>query len=380
MYKVVKDIIIITSIFPPDHGGPASYVPTIANEMNLRGKNILAIITLSDDLEYFSDKEYEFPIIRIRRSMNRLMRMVFTIQKIYKYSKNVDIVFVNGLVLESIIACKILSRKKLVTKVVGDLIWEKYSRTKKENISLDEFQKIKLTFYWDFLRKLQKKYISLSDYIICPSKYLTKIVLDWGIDNKKVRLIYNSCPHKIENQQNQKINYDVITVCRLVPWKGIFSLIKVCERLDLSLLIVGDGPLMKSIKIIAKQSKNKITLLGHIPKDKIMNALTSAKTFVLNSSYEGLPHVVLEAKAAGVPVIATSAGGTPEIIDHKTNGLLIPVGNEKKLEQSIQIILNDIALKNKLIKNSFSQLKSFTLESQIDETLKIFDQAINNKY
>ena len=65
-----------------------------------------------------------------------------------------------------------------------------------------------------------------------------------------------------------------------------------------------------------------IKFVGHVSSSQVHHYLTCAKVFVLNSSYEGLPHVVLEAFAAYTPVVATSVGGTPEIITSGTNGLL----------------------------------------------------------
>ena len=64
---------------------------------------------------------------------------------------------------------------------------------------------------------------------------------------------------------------------------------------------------------------------------------------VLNSTYEGLPHVVLEAIAAGIPVIATDAGGTGEVVEHQVTGLLVRVGDSAGLRAAIEELCGFLA-------------------------------------
>ena len=134
------NILIVTGIFPPDHGGPASYTSFIARELIAKGIGISGLVTLSDQID-FKD-ELDIPVVRILRKSPRLFRMFKTISIIYKMSKDADVVYLNGLVLEGIIACKLLSRTPVVIKVVGDLIWEKYknSEVSSKSLSIENLQ------------------------------------------------------------------------------------------------------------------------------------------------------------------------------------------------------------------------------------------------
>src|SRR5581483_1681172 len=103
------------------------------------------------------------------------------------------------------------------------------------------------------------------------------------------------------------------------------------------LLIAGDGPMRAELEGLARSrgAAERVFFLGQIPHAQVQSLLGRADLFVLNSSYEGLPHVVLEAMAAGTPVIASNAGGTGEVVEHNRTGVLVPVGDDAALKAAI---------------------------------------------
>ena len=98
--------------------------------------------------------------------------------------------------------------------------------------------------------------------------------------------------------------------------------------------------------------KEKIKLCGI--SNNIKGELEKAKLFVLSSNYEGMPNVLIEAMAMGLPVISTDCpcGGPREIIENGKNGILVPTGDEKELEKEIIKILKDNEYANFLGKNA----------------------------
>lgn len=341
------NVLIVTGIFPPDHGGPASYVPTIATELTKLGHNVIQVITLSDTLEH--PHQYPFPVLRLARNQSRLLRMIKTIRAVHSFAKNADVVYVNGLVLESVIATKILCKRPFVVKVVGDLIWERASQQEFSNVNLDDFQTLKLPLKWRALRKLQAWYIDQADNIIVPSNYLAKIVSGWGVSAKKITTILNAVQlHSLDTPATPIA--DVVTVARLVPWKGLDILIDVCARNHWQLNIVGDGPDRATLEALANKLSAQVTFVGHVSKSQVSHEIRKAKVFVLNSSYEGLPHVVLEAKAANVPVVATAVGGTPDTITHGIDGWLVKFGDKSELATTIEMVLSDEELRKVTVK------------------------------
>lgn len=357
-------ILLVTGIFPPDHGGPASYVPMIASELKARNHEIVAIVTLSDRLD---GNGYDFPIIRLRRAMWRPFRVVRTIWTIIRYARRADVTYLNGLALEGIMATRLFSRRRVLVKVVGDLIWEKARNASAVSLDLDEFQAAKLPLHWRLLRRLQGIYTGLADTVIVPSAYVGAIVRGWGVDPAKIRVIHNAVPLPPPGRISPR--YDLITVARLVPWKGIADLIDVAAANGWSLRIVGDGLLMPELTSQAKTSGADISFAGHVSPDRICEELRSAHLFVLNSSYEGLPHVVLEAKAAGIPVIATAAGGTGEIMRHDVDGWIMPVGSRESLTQAIRHLLSHADVRARLAERGREQVvRDHSLRKLVDDT------------
>lgn len=369
-------VLIVTGIFPPDHGGPASYVPYIAQALTERSHDV-AIITLSDNIA--SPKAYSFPVERIKRSGFWPLRAVKSIFRICRAAQKADVVYLNGLVLEGIVACKFLCNKPVVVKVVGDLIWEKAINQGKTSLDLDKFQQSKLPLNLSFLRWLQSFYMRFADFIIVPSNYLGNLVKFWDVKPERVCLVYNAVRHQPTSLKSVSKEYDLVTVARLVPWKGVAELMEVAGELDLSLLVVGDGPLRKELEQAAVKNKWKVAFMGNIPQVKVPDAIKLAKLFVLNSSYEGLPHIVLEAKLTNTAVLATNAGGTSETINHGSNGWLVPVGDKTKLKKTIKEIIADEKRLFEIALNGYKQVSSdFDPEVQIEKTINTLSLAVQN--
>jgi glycosyltransferase involved in cell wall biosynthesis len=111
-------VLVVTGIFPPDIGGPATYVPTIAAALAEWGHEVV-VVTLSNDLDH-DDHRYGFRVVRLPRKLAKPWRVLRAIGTIWRLGRKADVLFVNGLALESVLANMAL-RKPLVMKVVGDL-------------------------------------------------------------------------------------------------------------------------------------------------------------------------------------------------------------------------------------------------------------------
>lgn len=349
--QVRPKLLIATGIFPPDHGGPATYVPAMASAL-MKDFEIIAVVTGSERTDH-DDSAYEFPVIRIARSTPKLLRLPRTIFLLHRLAREADVVYLNGLVLEGVIACKLLRRRPVAVKVVGDRIWEMARNASATNDTIEAFQNNPGGFRWRWLHRLQSWYTSRADRTIVPSRYLAAIVSGWGVPTDKIECVYNSVSgSRTIPDRHEKA--DIITVCRLVPWKGLEALIDVAAENGWRAVIVGDGPLRDQLnrQIERLGATGRINMVGEIPQDAVLPHMCTAKIFVLNSSYEGLPHVVLEAMYAGTAVIATDVGGTGEVVRDGNTGLLIPDGDRDRLETAIRSLLEDEALRRTLTRNA----------------------------
>jgi glycosyltransferase involved in cell wall biosynthesis len=369
-------LLIVTGIFPPDHGGPASYVPAIAMALAQHDDKILAVVTLSDSLVH-DDSSYPFTVRRLARAKPWWQRAWNAVAEIRRFAKQADVVYLNGLVLEGVIACRLLSRRPVVVKVVGDLIWERARNQRAYAGRLDDFQSAKLSWKWQFLRALQSWYTARAALVICPSRYLADIVAGWGVSRERIRVIYNAV-RPPRDAAGMEPEFDIVTAARLVPWKGIAELIRVAAAGHWSLKVVGDGPLREELETTAHQLGAHVHFTGHVESVEVATHIRSGRVFVLNSTYEGLPHIVLEAKLAGVPVIATAAGGTPEVVGAPDAGVLVPTGDLERLAAELSRLLADGALRATIVASSFRQIeKDFSYERMVEQTADALAACVN---
>jgi len=367
LIKHLKSITITTGIYPPDIGGPASFIPIFANMLTKKGIDV-TVITLTDKKQ--DDFSLPYKVIRISRTIKKPFRDLLVIRAIIRYAKESDLIFSNTLAFESFVASKI-TRKKLVQKIVGDLAWERANGSGRFKGNLEEYQIEPL----DIKSKLTNIYRNLSvngsDIIITPSYYLKNIVSKWGYPEEKIKVIFNAVEFETADKTIIKSKYRIISVARLIPLKGIETILKTLAQLefDFEYILIGGGPLKNSLLRLSNSLSVDMQLIENIPKKDVANWLSSSDIFIQNSSHETMPHIVLEAMENSCPVIASYVGGTPEIVKDKENGLLFKHNNIAELLEKINLIKNNDVLRNKLIKKG----KEFTTESaNID--------SMSNKY
>jgi len=138
----------------------------------------------------------------------------------------------------------------------------------------------------------------------------------------------------------------VIMVANLRPEKAHEVLIDAAASLvatnpDLEFRIVGDGPRLAELTALAaaRGVGNHVRFFGH--RDDVPALLRDSDIFVLPSRSEAFPNGLIEAMAAGLPVVATAVGGIVELVQHGKNGLLVRPGNSRDLANAIQQLIDD---------------------------------------
>jgi glycosyltransferase involved in cell wall biosynthesis len=343
-------ILIVTGIFPPDIGGPATYVPQIAEGLAQRG-HAVTVVTLSDRLDH-EDGVYPFRVIRLPRRAFKPWRMGRTVLVLLRLGRRADILFVNGLALESVLANFVL-RKPLVMKVVGDLAWERATSRDWTADDFETFQKRRYGLRIELLKALRSWWTRRADRVIVPSRYLARWVAGWGVPAEKIVVIYNAV-EPVDGVEPLPVPLrtpiKAVTVGRLVPWKRVDRLIEALKEVpELGLVVVGDGPELSRLEHAAQELgvSDRVCFAGQRSKRETLSLMAACDFFVLNSTYEGLPHTVLEAMALGLPVIATAVGGTPEVVRDGETGVLVP-GRYGTLGASLSALARDPALRRRL--------------------------------
>ncbi len=375
-------VLITVGIFPPDIGGPASFVPKIANILSKNGHEVI-VVCLSDEK---IEDELNYKVVRIIRRQNLIIRWIKTIYKIIQNGFGAKYIFVNGLPMESYIA-NLFLRKKLIRKIVGDWAWERGRNRGIVEDSFDEFQQNSHNLHIEIAKFSRGWTATKADLVITPSIHLSKVVESWGVDIEKLKVIYNGTTI---SGINEKINKDVnvinlITVGRLAPWKNIDTIIdamNLLKKADIKfhLFIVGSGNLYDELneKILNLNLDKYITLTGQKNPLELKEYYKKSHIYIQASGYEGLPHVLLEAINYELLVISTPIGGSNEILEDGKNGLILDLIEGKKpsssyLYQLILKIIDNKDLQNEKIRNAKYLLQNkFDESKNFQEYLKVF--------
>ena len=343
-------ILITVGIFPPDIGGPASFVPKIA-ELYSNSEHDVTVVCLTDRKQ---TDNYNFKVVRILRNQNLLIRWIKTVSQIIRHGYNADLLFVNGLPMESYIA-NIFTRKKLIRKIVGDWAWERGMNKKIINESFDEFQNKKHNLHLEIAKFSRGWTATKADLVITPSNHLKNVVKGWGVKENCIKVIYNGTKliNKLDSIDDQPFDhFKFITVGRLAPWKNIDIIIEALSdykkvNQNFIFYIVGSGPDEIKLKQLVEDLdlENFITFTGQLQKDDLNYYLQKSDIYIQASSYEGLPHVILEAMSHSLSIISTPIGGTNEIIQDGKNGWVWELENNFKPNKNNLIeILNNLKL------------------------------------
>jgi len=181
----------------------------------------------------------------------------------------------------------------------------------------------------------------------------------------------------------------ILSVARLVEKKGLEDLIIAADILrrpgrTFKVEIIGSGPLRDPLKAHAQRLglADRVSLVGAQAHDAVCLAYQRASVFVLpcvvasNGDRDGIPNVLLEAMASGVPVVSTPVSGIPELIESGVNGILVPQHDARSLADAIERLLASRELRDRLARAARTKLESaFSLDSGAEQLLAVFRGA-----
>lgn len=133
----------------------------------------------------------------------------------------------------------------------------------------------------------------------------------------------------------------LLSVGNLLELKGHHLLIEALPLLPgVTALIAGEGPMRASLERLARERgvAGRVRLLGNMPQDELIDCYNAADILVLASSREGMPNVVLESLACGLPVIATAVGGIPELLDSEDAGCLLTERSAAAIAEAVRAL------------------------------------------
>jgi glycosyltransferase involved in cell wall biosynthesis len=222
----------------------------------------------------------------------------------------------------------------------------------------------------------------LSEAIINVSEANRKLALRYGISrDKRMLTIWNGIPDTHHRARPGSPGLpNIVMVARFVPQKDQTMLVRALSGMDLParLTLVGDGPTLTEVKAETERLglKDKVEFLGE--RQDITEILAKSHVFALSTNWEGLPLSILEAMRAGLPVVASDAGGVGEAVMEGQTGFLTPCGDIDALRNRLSQLLGDPALRARMGHAGRTRyLKHFTLDRMLQKTLAVYHMAAN---
>ena len=227
--------------------------------------------------------------------------------------------------------------------------------------------------------------IHQSRFVVTVSEYnrtfLQNIYPD--IPQKKIKVIHCGITpslFQVESAQRLSRTYNVICVARLEHIKGHRYLIEACAQLkarnvDFRCFLIGDGELHSQIqKQISRLNLDPLVkIMGFQPHQQVLEFLAQADVLVLPSLSEGIPVAAMEAMAAGLPVVASSVTGVPELVMDGMTGLLVPKQNSEALAEALLKLYNEPEMRMRLGRNGRLKVgKEYNLQRSAKMLYDIF--------
>lgn len=360
-------ILVVSGIYPPDIGGPATYVPQLCARLYESGYKV-HLVSLTDETKVRRKNE-PWERTFVLRTQWKPWRVFKTILVLFRHSMGVQAIFANGLYEEVGVLSLLGKKKRIVAKIVGDPVWERFKNSSGSTVDVDSFNKQALSRNYAIQRRMLKWSLNRFTEITCPSDQLKEIIKIWGV-TKRVTVIKNGIHCHAVVPQSPK--YDIITVSRLVKWKNLDKLILAITDSDYTLAICGEGPEKLNLELLASKHKSNVKFLGQLTGPDLELAINQSRIFALISSYEGLSFALLEAMMSGKRILVSNARGNTDVIHNYQNGLIVDPMIPEQISSALDVLLKDDSLGDRLsITAHQDALLLYCAEKQINKMIDL---------
>lgn len=395
------NICFITPEYYPISGGTGSYVYYLS-KMLVKLDNSVFIVTkgneykkecINTNLGIMHIKVSEIPLIGpllfFRRSGKSLKELGMDFQ--------VDVAHANLPLIPSFAIPKGFG-KTLISTVHST--WEGEAKAlEKEPFGRLNLNEKVVRCFRDFLKFFEHRLLRRSDMIIAVSEFTKKEILKNydDVPSGKIKVIHNGVdverfsPVEDKSAFKKKFGFRnedllILYVGRLYSRKGLPTLIeaipKVAEKFNgVKFIISGKGLKDEENKLRRYAKKlgveEKLIFLGYFPDEALPDLYRAADIFVFPSIYENLPFAMLEAMASGLPVITTTVGGIPEVIQNGKNGFMIEPYNSAALAERILYLIESPKVAYEMgLSGRETVERKFSWEGITSQVLQVYREAI----
>jgi glycosyltransferase involved in cell wall biosynthesis len=351
-------VLVVSGIWPPDIGGPASHGPDVASFLHGRGHDVRAIVSAAAP-----PAEQPYPVDWVSRRLPRGVVHAVAGARIARAARVVDVVYTTGMFARTAAACT-MTRTPYVLKLTGDPAFERARWQGRVGGDVETFQR---TDGQRLLRAVRDATVRGAAHVVCPSAFLRGLAVEWGAPDATV--LPNPAPD-VSNVRARPRDSDGILLAfagRIGPQKALHVLLGAVERVPrVTLLVAGDGDL---------PAQDRVVRLGALPREEVLSLFAGVDASALSSAWENFPHTVVESLAVGTPVIATAVGGVPEVVEDGVNGLIVPPGDVDALAAAIERYATDADLRARLRAAAKPSVERFSEAAVYGELERILEDA-----
>ena len=363
-------VLIVSGIWPPDVGGPASHAPEVAAFLRSRGHEV-EVVTTADS----APAAEEYRVRWIRRSLPVGARHVRGLALVRSRARRADVVYTTGMFGRSA-AGSLAARRPYIVKLTADPAFERTRRRGLVGGNVEDFQQGGGGPLARVLRHARDFELRHAAHVFCPSAYLRKLVLSWGLPPERVTVLPNPVPIELPEQDEPRNGRTLVFAGRLTAQKSLGRALEaVASAEGVRLVIAGDGPDRPALERHAQELgiADRVEFVGAQPRRRVVELFRAADATILSSSWENFPHTVVEALAVGTPVLAMEAGGVAEVVRDGVNGLLVPAGDTAALGEAVRRYFADDALRERLRAAATQSVAAYSPErvfGELEATLR----------
>lgn len=372
-------VLIVSGIWPPDVGGPASHAPEFASFLLGRGNEVEVVVTADA-----APAPESYPVHHVSRRIPPGARHLAVASLVGRFARRNDVVYATSMLGRASLAGAV-SRRPLVVKLVADEAYERARRRGLFDGDLDAFQHEEGDLRIRGLRALRDVALRRVDHLVCPSAYLASLAVSWGVPEEHVTMLPNPAPNLPElasrEELRERLGFVRPTLAfagRITKQKALGVALEALAELDgVDLVVAGDGPDLDDVRrqTMALGLADRVSFTGALSRQGVLELFRAADVSVLSSAWENFPHTVVEALAAGTPVIATAVGGVAEVVRDEVNGLLVPPGDAASLAAAIRRFLADDALASRLRDAAPGSVDELRVELVYGKLERILEEA-----
>lgn len=366
------NVLIVSGIWPPDVGGPASHAPEVAAYLRSHGHDVEVVTTAEG-----APAPAEYPVRWVSRARPPGVRHAEGVRLVRERARRADVVYTTGMFGRSSLGA-LLARTPFVVKLTADPAYERARRFGLWRGSLEEFQE-RAPLSTLPLRLARDADVRRAAHVITPSSYLRELALGWGVPPGRATVLPNPAPAygfqdlRPRDELRAELGFDGPTLAfagRLTPQKSLDVGIEAARRAGVALAIAGDGPDRAALERLGHAR-----FLGPQPRQRVLELFRAADASLLSSSWENFPHTVVEALAVGTPVIATRTGGVAEVVHDGENGLVVEPGDVGALVEAIERFVGDAALAERLRAAAAPSVAGYAADSVYSKLEQILAEA-----